>query len=302
MKKIFTIFFIFIIGCVFSWAQTYTINVTPNSPERGMVVIEEVVSYENGKLPGVFSVSDTKKVRFSQGNLQYQASTDTWRFAEHQYDRVYMGCELILNVDSSYRVGGTVPDSDNREISSMYNGWIDLFGWGTGNNPTNSSIDYHDYSTFFADWGVNKISNGGNVANAWFTLSREEWYYLINTRANASSKRGVAVVNGISGLVLLPDNWTLPSGVYFTVIYNTYTTSQWALMEEAGAVFLPAVGLRYGTSVNRVGNSGNYWSCTNQGTYQALNLYFDLEGGVYISTIFSDRGVGLSVRLCSEVE
>ena len=36
-----------------------------------------------GSLSGVFSVGNGKQVRFSQGNLQYQASTDTWRFAEH---------------------------------------------------------------------------------------------------------------------------------------------------------------------------------------------------------------------------
>ena len=31
-------------------------------------------------LPSEFSVGSDKKVRFSKGNLQYQASTDTWRF------------------------------------------------------------------------------------------------------------------------------------------------------------------------------------------------------------------------------
>lgn len=47
----------------------------------------------------------------SPGNLQYQASTGIWRFAEHQYD--YIG-------------------SGNENISTSYSGWIDLFGWGTG--------------------------------------------------------------------------------------------------------------------------------------------------------------------------
>ena len=77
----------------------------------------------DGALPGLFSVSATQRVYFSQGNLQYQASTDTWRFAEHQYD--YVG-------------------SDNRSISSTYSGWIDLFGWGTGSNPTLSSQNNED--------------------------------------------------------------------------------------------------------------------------------------------------------------
>ena len=38
----------------------------------------------DGMLPGAFSVSATQQVHFSQGNLQYRASTNSWRFAEHQ--------------------------------------------------------------------------------------------------------------------------------------------------------------------------------------------------------------------------
>ena len=37
-----------------------------------------------GKRIGVFSVSPTQKVSFSQGNLQYIQSTKTWQFAENQ--------------------------------------------------------------------------------------------------------------------------------------------------------------------------------------------------------------------------
>lgn len=124
-----------------------------------------------GALSGVFSVSDTKEVRFSQGNLQYQASTDTWRFAEHQYDIVGIGYRLTDEGQDCY-VGGTVSNSDNKLIFSAYGGWIDLFGWGTGNNPTNISNDKTDYQ-IFAEWGVNKISNGGNVANAWRAITCE---------------------------------------------------------------------------------------------------------------------------------
>ena len=55
----------------------------------------------------MFSVSSTKQVHFSQGNLQYQASTNTWRFAEMQWDFVggtdfYTG-ELFGNVYESQR-------------------------------------------------------------------------------------------------------------------------------------------------------------------------------------------------------
>lgn len=79
----------------------------------------------NVKTNGKFSVSPTQQVYFSKGNLQYQASTKTWRFAKHQWD--FIG-------------------SSNKNISPDYEGWIDLFGWGTGDNPTMSSRkdEYND--------------------------------------------------------------------------------------------------------------------------------------------------------------
>ena len=43
-------------------------------------------SSDEGALSGLFSVSETEQIHFSQGNLQYQASTNTWRFAENQFD------------------------------------------------------------------------------------------------------------------------------------------------------------------------------------------------------------------------
>ena len=46
------------------------------------------VFIENGAIKAEFSVSATKKVYFSQGNLQYQASANLWRFAEHQYEMI----------------------------------------------------------------------------------------------------------------------------------------------------------------------------------------------------------------------
>lgn len=84
-------------------------------------------------LTSVFSVSPTEKVHFSKGNLQYQASTNTWRFAEHQWD--YVG-------------------DANLKIPQVYNSWIDLFGWGTGDDPTKTSTRSRDYSNF-TDWGNN---------------------------------------------------------------------------------------------------------------------------------------------------
>ena len=240
-----------------------------------------------GALPGLFSVSATKQVRFSQGNLRYQASTQTWQFTEHQYDS-YVG-------------------HANSNISTTYSGWIDLFGWGTGNNPTLASTNENDYSTF-VDWGVNPISNGGNVANSgWRTLNNSEWSYILSTRENASEKIASGSVGGVHGLILLPDSWTLPSGCPFTSGFasswtnwtrNVYTLAQWALMEAAGAVFLPAAGVRRGTSTDYVGNDGIYWSWsyTPNGEYDACTMY-SRSDFASISGGGSTRNEGKAVRL-----
>ena len=269
----------------------------------------------NPPIPGAiefaFSVSADKQIYFSQGNLQYQASTGTWRFAEHQYDII---------------------GDDNANISSTNSGWIDLFGWGTSGwnsganayQPYSTSTSYSDYypggdysnnltgNYANADWGVyNKISNGGNATGMWWTLTNDEWYYVINTRANASNKKGVASVNGVNGLILLPDEWTLPDGLVFTsgvaddygseyyATVNSYTASEWSKMEANGAVFLPAAGYRYGAGVNTVGYYGNYWSSSADDYYGAGYLYF---GSNDVNTGSSSRNYGLSVRLVQEVK
>lgn len=231
----------------------------------------------NGVLPGKFSVSASTKVQFSQGNLQYQASTNTWQFAERQY----------------YMIGEA-----NSNVSETNNGWIDLFGWGTGANPTKTSVYYNDYITF-VDWGVNAISNGGNKANLWRTLSKDEWAYLFLTRANASALYGKSIVDSISGVIILPDDWQRPKNVSFLSgvgddSLNTYSLKQWSIMESAGAVFLPCGGYRFGADVFCVGSYGFYWSSSPFGTNYADYLYF-FSDDLFPHNYYRDSGY--SVRL-----
>ena len=274
----------------------------------------------NGALPGAFSVSATQQVHFSQGNLQYQASTNTWCFAEHQYD--YVGTQTAD--DHGYH-GGNVSGSDNRNISSIYSGWIDLFGWGTSGwnsgavcyqpwSISTTSSDYYPGGSYTngligaymeADWAWhNAISNGGNATHQWRTLTQSEWHYLLNSRTNASSKRGTGNINGVGGLIILPDSWTLPSGCpqfnsgyasnYGDWTHNSYTLFQWAQMESAGAVFLPAAGYREGTDVDVVGKGGYYWSSSPINENYAYGLYF-ISRSLSVSYYFN-RDLGFSVR------
>ncbi len=249
-----------------------------------------------GELPGLFSIAEGVQVHFSSGNMQYTTvgthavvgggtPGGTWRFAPNQYD--YIG-------------------KDNENISETYTGWIDLFGWATSGwdgigdgkkyqpyhwggmsgvlyGPTGGfNIDVTgNYAN--ADWAVyNAISNGGNAPGMWRNLSKDEWMYVTTNRANASDKLGTGYVNGVGGLILLPDSWTQPAGCTFTPGYsedqsswgsNHYTVAQWAMMEAAGAVFLPAAGYRAGSSVGvtDIGKGGYYWSTTATDKYNAVN-------------------------------
>ena len=247
--------------------------ITPEYPEEDEFVAK------------LFSVSATKTVTFSPGNLQYHPANNEWRFAQNQTD--YIG-------------------EDNANISATYKGWIDLFGWGTGNNPTNASTDDNDYQTF-VDWGVNQI--GSYAPNTWRTLTYDEWYYLRYERPNYDKLIGVAQVNGVNGLILLPDDWTCPSGVTFKsgfnedndieyyAAYQTFSESDWATLEASGAVFFPAAGLRNGSDVVYVQDNGRYWYATEYDLDYPGFFYFVSDEA---SFDYYYRYIGLSVRLVKD--
>jgi hypothetical protein len=260
----------------------------------------------NGASKALFSVAANKQVRISRGNLQYQASTDSWRFAGRQYE---------------------VVGSANNHVSPSNEGWIDCFGWGTSGwesganacQPWSVSIDDADYQPggswqngltgdyANADWGVyNAISNGGNQAGMWRTLTNVEWAYLFGG-GSRPSKWGRATLDGrYKGLILLPDEWTAPDGISFTPAHNgfntnAYTMEQWECLEAAGAIFLPAAGYRQYTFFNYENQYGVYWSVSPYGAEYpdcALGLLFN-DSMLYPSD-GEGRSNGFSVRLVQD--
>lgn len=166
------------------------------------------------------------------------------------------------------------------------------FGWGTGNNPGLISTHAEDYCEY-NEWG-------DHFEGHWRTLSRDEWYYLLNTRPNAADKQAPGSIDTIHGFILLPDAWTMPEGCSFSPgatgwETNSYSPSQWKKMEDGGAVFLPAAGYRYGEGVSDAGLSGYYWTSTPENSDQALGL--TIHSGGARADDWSYRYYGLSVRL-----
>ena len=262
---------------------------------------------------GKFSVAADKQVYFSQGNLQYTQSTATWAFAEHQYDMI--GTDNVT--------GGTVSHdaTDGDEVfGEALADKIDLFGWSGstaavqwGVGISNNSADY---SGDFVDWGSNTI--GTDAPNTWRTLTENEWEYVLSNRADADTKKGVARINLSSdgtvyanGLILLPDTWTAPAGITFKsgvasersvqayADYQTFTLSEWQQLESAGAVFLPAAGMRSTTQVLYVHHNVTLWTATYDDATYVGQVNADSWS---IGTYLSERYYGRTVRLVQDVK
>lgn len=251
----------------------------------------------------LFRVSDTCQVLFSPGNLQYNAAQGThrcadgstaagsWRFAPNQWE--FIGVE------------------DNRNASSTYDGWIDLFAWGSSGYddilPYINSLDakvpfpgeFKDIAGTNYDWGV-WCGIGTDAPGTWRTLTREEWEYLFNNRENAGLLYGSGSINDTIGIIILPDGWEQPAGVSFDCnAENAYTEAEWRVMESAGAFFLPCAGIRLANFHDieySVRDKGLYWSasCVNAAGQQSTSASMVLPE---IVSGPATRTVGASVRL-----
>ena len=285
-----------------------------NKPNDSTQNETENIELPEGALCCTFSINENKKVVFAKGNLQYQASTKTWRFAEEQYE---------------------VIGKENENISDAYAGWIDLFGWGTSgyNNqepylfdaphadfaPGLNQISGTDY-----DWGSNAISNGGNKTNLWRTLTAEEWSYLLFDRPNASKLVGAGTVNEQNGLFILPDNYTTIKEVSFISFadkgaqhdgdfwyygisnifsHNAYSIDEFKILESKGVIFLPSSAFRTGdtfiTGMSSKIVEGYYWTGTPHNEEKAYIVY--IFGNGLRSKTENFRSNGFSVRLVHEL-
>ena len=299
------------------------------------------MSVSIGQLPGIkggkISVSSTKQVYFSQGNLQATTtdgwSTWAWSFMDHQYD--------IAETESAPSSYCSENYADKTAVS--------LFGWGTSGiaytghasayqpwRTSNTNGEYNPYNSTStnlydgegankgkADWGYNAITNGGNQTGMWRTLTLDEWDYLYNSRITGITLKGIAnarytlaTVNktliddasGVNGVILFPDNYSGPTSDITDILswgtindksdYSTKCTAEgWNTLEAAGCVFLPATGCRNGTIVDGVGRLVTYWSSSRDASNNDYAYPFSVD--VYDSPAGNrcDRFYGCSVRL-----
>ena len=277
----------------------YTKSVTNKSYASGTFFqqglrMTEVPSAPDNAINGLFTISSTKLAYFAKGNLRYASSK--WSFFGNQYD--YNSTYNVNDWDKFGWVGSS------GSLASATPGM-----WGVSNEPT---TDYYgkNLDQLASDWG-----NVPDIGTGWRTLTSAEWEYLFVTRSastvagTTNARYAKAQVNGRHGVILFPDIYTHPAGVANPVGINnegstgwdgnSYSAADWAKMEEAGCVFLPAAGYRNPTSLDpdpiaRCDEEGNYWSSTTTYEGWANVVSFRSE---YLTVRVNDRYNGCSVRL-----
>ncbi len=235
---------------------------------------------------GCFTISKTQQVKFAPGNLQVIHMLDSdendvfiYQFAATQWEYLAQRSTAALTT-------------------------FDLFGWGTGDDPSRS-VDTGSYYPSFVDWGNNPIKDAtGKYTSGWRTLTYEEWNYVINDRPNAAKLRCSAQIDGVPGMLLLPDTWSLGevrhdfSANYSDTIFTTTDPSNtdWQKFEAAGAVFLPAAGVRVNSRIYGAGEYGRYWTST-ENLFTGAFFFGFMQDNDYAT---GQRQWGFAVRLAKE--
>ena len=142
------------------------------------------------------------------------------------------------------------------------------------------AVNQYTYGDYFS------ASNSYNGPAGWDALTTDEWNYLYQ-----HSTFGFATVNGIHGLIILPNNYTGSSITEYDpqdgsrILWNdnTYSGDAWTAMENNGVVFLPAAGYYKtnfpGMGLNNQGDEGCYLSSSGSVYFRFVNKKEDIYVG-----------------------
>lgn len=271
---------------------------------------------------GMFSVSPTKKVYFSSGNLQYRDGV--WQFADAQDQ--------------------TIATQNNTNRDLFFQSRDNDYRYGIGSSYLTGGANTGDY----VGWN--------DLLPEWYVLTEAEWDYLLGTATpnrisdgKCTHSYAYAVVNyvvpaqytapsvGVNGIILFPDdfdfeNW--PAGVPapasasyrgmgpYSVVFDgvpghmvdnfyangnmRYTAEQWHILESLGCAFLPVTGHGEGDdnfSNQDYGSAGYYWCDESDQTRMKFTYQHIFQAGTGADYRHpSDQNLAYAVRLVKTAE
>ncbi|MCQ2196776.1 MAG: Ig-like domain-containing protein [Bacteroidaceae bacterium] len=222
------------------------------------VTVQEVSNIDNNILPGVFSVSSTKKVQFTKGNLYWDGSDYKFECNQTDYPTEW----------------------DAKHVGKFY--WASTQDYHSGDASrmpyakpsTHIQSSHGSTEKFFCDEDHPLTVDG---TSGFFPMSSSEWIYLIERRFNASSlyKCGVTVDSKTNCLILAPDNF---SGT----LKSSYSLEE---THSLGLVCLPAIG---SSTADYAEKTGYYWCCgvlfdPGISSYNYYGTYFFFNSSNYDS-------------------
>lgn len=246
---------------------------------------------DRGVLEGVFSVSASKKVQFSRGNLvghleggANSGSTGKWDFEQKQYYfRMYPGAN-----DDKALQGTSLGTTPAQTVGTFYYS-EDINKACRYTSEENKDQANASGELLFTNVAANDVTVYGS--KEWMALTQQEYEYLCKTRTTSSGhhyfKGKVNYGSGvINGLFLIPDDLlpdkTWPAGVTEPAYDDNCQTTPWgsateysladfAKLEKAGIVFLPCIGLRDGSRYYPLPKEGDEVWSLHEGKGNCIN-------------------------------
>jgi len=263
-----------------------------NKPAVDEDIVKRIEMLENTKTDNNMTAIDEDVLRRLE---KLEKSRDSVIFVYDTVNVVHTTIEKAQKIVIVDPVPDTVTVVRREGIFSVSTGKQVVFSSGNVQRKSGNKLKFAANQ-----WDKGSLMNFDEMQSmadsVWFVLSSDEWKYLLTKRRTDSGVRyAKATVNGVFGLILLPDDWKT---TYFNVKDGAdISKSDWTgKLEANGAAFLPAAGYRFNNWEKSVSTDGYYWSSDLEDTpYLRFN-----NAMLSTSTNIFDHEYGLSVRLVKE--
>jgi len=241
------------------------------------------VTMNDLNLQKAFSISDSKCVSFSTGNLKWDGTA--YGFEASQ-----------LSYQSSW---------SETNCGHFFFSKNDGYARASSYNSSGASATDVPFTNSSETAGAFKV---GSDVKDYRLLSKDEWMYLLNrvviVDKTPKPAYGFAQFGESKGMVLLPDNWNgtqAPDGFkYGKGNFVYFSNDNWSAMETAGAIFLPAAGFRNdGSTITYTNEEGYYWTSSPKDIDRAYLINFT-GPDLYFKKISDVRSKGFCYRLVTD--